>query len=96
MHDMAEVPTNPKRPRTEGDVERERVANKICEQLVEMSTTIQSFRTELRLIRENQKGLGVKLKKMEENQKGIVALIKDIQKSTFKIKDGPYEVRKCS
>ena len=64
--DMAEVPPHPKRPLTEGELERERVANKICEELAQMSTAIQSFRTELRMIQENQKGLGV-----EENQKGI-------------------------
>ena len=53
----------------------------------------ESLRTELMIVRQ---GLGMKLKKLKENQTNIAALIKDIQRSSFKIKDGPYEVRKCS
>ena len=54
---------------------------------------IKSLRTELMIVRQNQKGLRIKLEKLKEN---IAALIKDIQRSSFKIKDGPYKVRKCS
>ena len=57
---------------------------------------IESLRTKLRIVRENQNGLGMKLKELKENQTNITALIKDIQRSSFKIKDGPYEIRNCS
>ena len=54
---------------------------------------IENLRTEIMIVRQNQKGLGMKLKKLKENQTNIAALIKDIQRSSFKIKDGPYEAR---
>ena len=62
----------------------------------DIKSGIESLRTELRIVRENQKGLGMKLKELKENQANITALIKDIQRSSFKIKDGPYEIRNCS
>ena len=90
---MAEDPPYPKRPRTEA--EKAAAAGRIHTQLQEMVSGIESLRREVRIVKENQKGLDMKLKKLEDNQANIAALVKDVQRSNFKIRDGPYEVRKC-
>ena len=71
---------------------RSELSNRAYDKLVELSVGVRECKEELKIVRDNQRGLGIQLKKMEENQKKIVSLINSLKKATFAIKGSEYEV----
>ena len=62
-----------------------------ADKLLEISAVVSDYK-ELKLIRDNQKGLGVRLKKLEDNQKTLISLVSSLMKATFAIKGSEYKV----
>ena len=71
---------------------RSELSNRAYDKLVELSAGVSYCKDELKLVRDNQRGLGVQLKKLEENQKKLVSLISSLKKASFTIKGSEYEV----
>ena len=68
------------------------IPNRAYDKLVELSAGIESCKQELNLVRDNQRGLGMQLKKLDDNQQKILSLINGLKKATFTIKGSKYEV----
>ena len=72
--------------------DRPEIRNRAIHKLMEISDAVRECKEALKLVRENQRGLGARMKKLEDNQKEIISLVSSRKKATFTIKGSEFEV----